>query len=106
MANYGLILSIDTGVFQMSKVKAEINAKLLDEANKKFAEIEMNMKRAKTRQSKVTEFYPLPPLNAPNRNTPLAVLSPGLVNQWEEFLKRDSRQFDDVFYVHNSENVC
>ena len=90
----------------MSKVKAEINTKLLDEANKQFMEVQANMKRAKTRQSKVTEFYPLPPINAPNFNTPLAVLTPALLDHWEECLQRDSRHFDDAFSRNSSENVC
>ena len=90
----------------MSKVKAEINTKLLDEANKQFMEVQTNMKRTKTRQSKVTEFYPLPPINAPDHNTPLAILSPALLDQWEECLHRDSRHFDDVFSLNSSENVC
>lgn len=82
-----------------------MNARLLDEANKQFKEIEDNMKRTKTRQSKVNEVYPLPPLNAPNQDTPLAIFSPA---RWEECLQRDSRHFDDVtsnsdFY---SKHVC
>ena len=69
-------------------------------------EIQANMKRAKTRQSKVTEFYPLPPLNAPKQDAPLAVLNPALVNQWEECLHRESQHFDDMFSINSSENVC
>ena len=87
----------------MFKAKSEINARLLDEANKQFMEMETNIKRTKTRQSKVAEFYPLPPLNAPNVDTPLAVLSPALVQEWQECLQRD---FDDTFSVNSSENVC
>ena len=73
-------------MFQMSKTKAEINTKLLQEANKQFMEIQANMKRAKTKQTEVAESCPLPRLNAPKFDAPLAVLNPrpSLVDQWEE----------------------
>ena len=92
----------------MCKAKAEINARLVDEANKHFMEVQGNMERTKTMQSKVNEFYSLPPLNAPNVDTPLAIVSPAKLSQLEEWLlERDYQYFDE--YSNSdlcSENVC
>ena len=82
---------------EMLKTKAEINTRLLQEANKQFLETQANTKRAKMRQTNVAELCPLPRLNAPKLDVPLAVQSPALVNQWEESLQGEARHVDDVF---------
>ena len=81
----------------MLKTKAEINTRLLQEANKQYLETEANMKRAKMKQTKVAELCPLSRLNAPKQDAPLAVQTPALVNQCEESLHGDARHVDDVF---------
>ncbi|XP_028407613.1 uncharacterized protein LOC114530228 [Dendronephthya gigantea] len=90
---------------EMEKTKEDINIRLLENAEKHFMEVTANMQQYKAKQSKGNEFYPLPPLNAPNRDTPLAVLTPAMVSQWEECLQRDSNQLDDEFSISNSVNI-
>lgn len=84
---------------ETANAKAELDEKMLQEANRKFAETEARAKRTKNRLEPVKEFYPLPPVNAPAIETPLAIFSPGNFSPWEASLRQDSRHE----YLSNSE---
>ena len=78
---------------ETANAKTELDERMLREASRRFAEMETRARQtAKNRLPQVKEFYPLPPLNAPATDTPLAILSPGNYSPWEASLQRDSRQ--------------
>lgn len=89
----------------MEKTKADIHARLQENAEKQLMEITANMQQYKKRHSNKNEFYPLLPLNAPNHDTPLAVLTPAMVSHWEEYLQQDSSHLDDTLSINNSADV-
>lgn len=89
---------------EMARAKAEINARLLQEANRRYMEIQTRAKQTKNRNAQVKEFYPLPPSNAPTIDTPLSILSPAKFRFWEESLHRDSRYLvDDIL---SNSDIC
>lgn len=88
---------------ETARAKAELDAKMLQEANRKFMEIQTLAKQTKNRVARVKEFYPLPRLNAPPIETPLSNLSPGKFSSWKPSVQKDSRySFDDS--ISNSES--
>ena len=77
---------------ETANARAELDEKMLREASRRFAEMETRTRQTKNRLAQVKEFYPLPPLNAPATDMPLAILSPCNYSPWEAALQRDSRQ--------------
>lgn len=88
----------------MSKTKADVNKRILADAIKNYLENKSSVETTRIKQTRMKEFLrPLPPINVPHKDMPLAVLNPASIEQWENYLQENSPVFDDSFSTNRSD---